>query len=36
MNLVVLGDDQDAARVAVEAMHDAGPKLSGNVAQRSK
>ena len=33
VDLVVLGNDQNSARVAVEAMDDARPKLSGDVAQ---
>ncbi len=33
VNLVVLGDHQDPARVAIEAMDDARPELSGDVAQ---
>ena len=33
MDLVVLGDDDHAGRVAVESMDDSGPQLSGDVAE---
>jgi len=33
VNLIVLGDDQNPAGLAVEAMNDARPELSGHVAQ---
>ena len=33
MDLVVLGDDEQAARVAVEPMDDARPQFAGHVAK---
>ena len=33
VDLIVLGNHEDTARVAVEPMHDSGAKLAGDVAE---